>query len=269
MGEIHAHKRNHEGDEADYGLGQTEGQRFRAEESVIDENDQPATDRMKAIERFARRNGLKVRLLRRQFRRCGRDRRRRFDDVTHGRNLRYGDAARNCDHSAKKAFFQTAPLGFFSARRIDRTGRLGKQCRMSEMIYPRSPRETMAGWVQLPRFIDKIRLHLAGKLAADYQENFTRGFDGEWLKAAGVAADQFINVVKRTVTDGEVCDWVRLNVKKTDKERAAFNDFVLNRGRDSDEMKARLKWRKEQAGLAHRDDVTCFVDFIDADEKRL
>jgi hypothetical protein len=34
-------------------------------------------------------------------------------------------------------------------------------------------------------------------------------------------------------------------------------------------MEARLKTRKEQAGLAHRDDVKSFVDFIDADEKRI
>ena len=29
---------------------------------------------------------------------------------------------------------------------------------MSEIIYPRSPRETMCGWMHLPRFIDKLRL---------------------------------------------------------------------------------------------------------------
>jgi hypothetical protein len=34
-------------------------------------------------------------------------------------------------------------------------------------------------------------------------------------------------------------------------------------------MQARLKLRKEQAGLAHRDDIRTFVDFIDADEKRI
>src|SRR5438874_8807716 len=33
---------------------------------------------------------------------------------------------------------------------------------MSDLIYPRSPRETMCGWTHLPRYIDKIRLHLAG-----------------------------------------------------------------------------------------------------------
>ncbi len=140
---------------------------------------------------------------------------------------------------------------------------------MSDMIYPRSPRETMAGWVHLPRFIDKIRLHLAGKLPADYQENFTKGFDGAWLQAAGVTALQLIEVVKASICDGQVCGWVTGNVKKTDAEKNAFNQHVLNRGRDTDEMKARLKWRKEQVGLAERDDIQTFVDFIDADEKRI
>jgi hypothetical protein len=34
-------------------------------------------------------------------------------------------------------------------------------------------------------------------------------------------------------------------------------------------MQARLKSRKEAAGMANRDDLQTFVDFIDADEKRL
>jgi len=31
----------------------------------------------------------------------------------------------------------------------------------------------------------------------------------------------------------------------------------------------RLQWRKQQAGIAHREDIRSFVDFIDADEGRL
>src|SRR5580693_8081031 len=103
---------------------------------------------------------------------------------------------------------------------------------MSNIIYPRSPREMMAGWAYLPRFVDKIRLHLAGKLHSDYQENFTKGFDGSWLKSSGVHADAFIEVVKNSLTDGQVTDWVAKNVKKTDSEKAAFNNFVLNRGQE-------------------------------------
>lgn len=140
---------------------------------------------------------------------------------------------------------------------------------MSEIIYPRSPRETMAGWVYLPRFVDKIRLHLAGKLHADYQENFTKGFDGAWLKAAGVSPEQIIEAVKNSVTDGQVTDWVAKHVKKTEAEKAAFRDFVLNRGTEGGEIMDRLKMRKGQAGLSHRDDIKTFVDYIDADEKRI
>ena len=141
---------------------------------------------------------------------------------------------------------------------------------MSEIIYPRSPRETMDGWSYLPRYVDKIRLHLAGKLDADYQENLGKGFDGYWLKAAGVSHEQFIAVVKNTLTDGEVCDWVRQNVKRTAAEKAAHWQDVLSRPLANDGAAcARFKMRKEQAGLAQREDILNFVDYIDADEQRI
>ena len=141
---------------------------------------------------------------------------------------------------------------------------------MSDIIYPRSPRETMCGWTHLPRFIDKIRLHLAGKLAPDYQANFCKGFDGLWLETAGVKAEEFIEVVKTSVTDGEVCDWVLKNVKKPEAVKVAHRERMLISPRKDDaEMQARLKMRKENAGLTLRDDIQSFVDFIDADEKRI
>jgi len=141
---------------------------------------------------------------------------------------------------------------------------------MNEIIYPRSPRETMCGWMHLPRFIDKIRLHLAGKLHADYQPNLCKGFDGLWLETAGVEGQAFIEVVRRSLTDGEVCDWVRQHVNKPDSAKTAHRERMLNYPKADDaEMQARLRTRKEQAGLVHRDDIRTFVDFIDADEKRI
>ena len=141
---------------------------------------------------------------------------------------------------------------------------------MSEIIYPRSPRETMCSWMHLPRYIDKIRLHLAGKLHTDYQPNLGKGFDGWWLEVAGLVHDQFVAVVKGTVTDGEVCDWVLKNVKGSDSVKSAHRERMLNYPKPGDQaMEARLKMRKEQAGLSHRDDIKIFVDFIDADEKRI
>jgi hypothetical protein len=128
----------------------------------------------------------------------------------------------------------------------------------------------MCGWMHLPRFVDKIRLHLAGKLHPDYQPNFTKGFDGWWLETAGVDASVFIGVVKESITDGQVCDWVRSNAQKPEAVKAVHRERMMSYPkRDDAELQARLKMRKEQAGLAHRDDIQTFVDFIDADEKRL
>src|SRR6266487_202959 len=124
---------------------------------------------------------------------------------------------------------------------------------MRAIIYPRSPREAMCGWVHLPRYIDKIRLHLAG-----------------CLHAAGLTHEQFVEVVKNTITDGEVADWVLQNLKKSDAEKTAHATAMLNQPKPGDaEGQALLKMRKAQAGLAHLDDIETFVDFIDADEKRL
>jgi hypothetical protein len=141
---------------------------------------------------------------------------------------------------------------------------------MSDILYPRSPRETMDGWHYLPRYLDKIRLSFAGKLHSDYTDNLGKGFDGMWLKAAGLTHEQFAEVVKNSVTDGEVCDWVHKNVKRTPAEKEAHWKDVLSRPLANDPAAcARFKMRKEQAGIAHRDDIQCFVDSIDADEKRI
>jgi len=143
---------------------------------------------------------------------------------------------------------------------------------MNETIYPRSPREQMAGWVWLPRFVDKIRLHVADKLHSDYQPNFcVKGFDLAWLKTAGLQGGDFVELVKNSTTDGEVCDWVVKNIKVNDAVKAEFIEKVENYGRDESntELRDLLQKRKEDAGFGGREDIQCFVDFIDADEGRL
>ena len=80
---------------------------------------------------------------------------------------------------------------------------------MSDTIFPRSPREKMAGWLYLPRFVDKIRLAEAGQLHADYQPNYLhKGFDAKWLETAGLEPEEFVAVVKNSITDGQVTDWI-------------------------------------------------------------
>ena len=141
---------------------------------------------------------------------------------------------------------------------------------MTNVIYPRSSREMMDGWMHLPRYIDKIRLHLAGRLHSDYQPNFGKGFDGMWLKAAGVTHEQMIEVVRNSITDGQVCDWVRQNVKRSPAEKLAHADDMTHRPKPGDaESLQRFTQRKKYFGLAHRDDIKTWVDLNDGDEKRI
>ena len=57
---------------------------------------------------------------------------------------------------------------------------------------------------------------------------------------------------------------------KPEAVKAAHRERMLSYPKKDDpEMQARLKLRKEQAGMAQRDDIRSFVDFIDADEKRI
>ena len=143
---------------------------------------------------------------------------------------------------------------------------------VTTIIYPRSPREQMAGWAYLPRFIDKIRLSEVGQLHEDYQSNYLqKGFDAKWLETAGLGSDEFVEIVKQSTTDGQLCDWVRENVEVDYSTKELFNDAVLNYGSDetNTDLRERLAMRKEEAGMGDRDDIQCFVDFIDADEGRL
>lgn len=161
-------------------------------------------------------------------------------------------------------------LGIVTAQRLTVRGRKRERWPVADIIYPRSPRETMCGWMHLPRFVDKVRLNLAGRLHTDYQTNFGKGFDAMWLEAAGVKFDEFVKVVKDSITDGEVADWVLHNVKKTEAEKRAHAERMLNSPAAEDvAAQARLRLRKEQAGIAPRDDVQTFIDVIDADEDRI
>lgn len=124
--------------------------------------------------------------------------------------------------------------------------------------------------MHLPRYIDKIRLHLAGKLHADYQPNFGKGFDGAWLKAAGLNHESFIEAVQGSLCDGQVADWVAKNVKASADDKRAHAAGMLEYPKAGDQaMNDRLVQRKQQAGLPHRSEITTFIDFIDADEGRI
>ncbi len=135
--------------------------------------------------------------------------------------------------------------------------------------YLRSPREVMCGWAHLPRYLDKIRLHLAGRLPPEYEELFGEQSDKLWLQAAGVTHEQMIELVRGSLTDGEVCEWVRRHVVRTDEEKARTADAILRYPLPGDTAgRERFDRRKRDYGLGARDDIQIRADLIDADEGR-
>lgn len=136
--------------------------------------------------------------------------------------------------------------------------------------FLRSSRETMLGWMHLPRYIDKIRLHLRGELDADYLPSLGKGFDNMWLKAACLTHEEMVTQVEKSITDGQVAEWLRKRVAAGPQTIADFNARLLAVPDPNNAAAvARLEWRKAESNLAHRTDIRNFVDYNDADEGRL
>jgi hypothetical protein len=92
--------------------------------------------------------------------------------------------------------------------------------------YPRSPRETLGGYV-LARAVDKCRAVLAG-WEGEYHSNCP--FDQIWLKFAEIDYDQFRSFVASGATDSEIAAWVGEHAKKRPRtEIIAWNNNQRDR----------------------------------------
>jgi hypothetical protein len=132
----------------------------------------------------------------------------------------------------------------------------------------RSPYETVGGLYHFGRMLDKIRLHAAGKLPADYIPNLGTGFDGRCCQFLGIDYKNLVERVKQGGTDEEIFQWSMANGRKpATPEFDVINGFMSKSGwRDAGS--ARLVQRLAEASLSHRTDIQTFFDFIDADEDR-
>jgi hypothetical protein len=130
--------------------------------------------------------------------------------------------------------------------------------------YPRSPREKLAGYVHLPRMIDKCRAALAGT-EGDYI--YPCPMDQRLLEFAGITAKQLSKAVQE-MDDAAVAKWF----KKTAKPHSAaeieqWNEKFLTKGPDTDEKQSYFT-RQRDAIDPTRTDITSWADLLDLDEKR-
>jgi hypothetical protein len=75
---------------------------------------------------------------------------------------------------------------------------------------PRSPRQTLGGYVVAARTLDKCRATLAAT-AGEY--HFDCPLDRQFFSFTGIAAADFKSFVATGVTDDEVADWIQRNAK--------------------------------------------------------
>jgi len=77
--------------------------------------------------------------------------------------------------------------------------------------FPRSPRQTLAGYVLAARAVDKCRAVLAG-WEGEYHSNCP--LDQRWLKFAEIDYEDFRSFVATGATDDELVAWIDQHAKQ-------------------------------------------------------
>ncbi len=123
------------------------------------------------------------------------------------------------------------------------------------------------GLLHLPRFLAKIKKHLAGKLPHSYRRNFTKGFDGFLCLHLGIDPRDVIEIVRASKDDAGI-DARLKKILPADLRVHEWNRQLVQRGMKGI-SREKLEEVKADMGLAGRDDILSFADLIEADEGRL
>jgi len=131
----------------------------------------------------------------------------------------------------------------------------------------RSNYDKIGRLVYFGRMLDKIRLHAAGRLPADYHANLGKGFDARCCNFLGV---DYAALTARTLqggTDAEILAWCHeRGGPRTDDQCTIWNGFMMKRGW-RDEATPLLQKRIVEFGLTGKPIETMF-DLNEFDEGR-
>ncbi len=132
----------------------------------------------------------------------------------------------------------------------------------------RSPYAVVGRLVYFGRMLDKIRLHAAGALPADYTANLGTGFDGRCCNFLRVKYDELkARALAGDLDDTALLTWCEeRGGRRTDEECEVWCGFMMKRGfRDAGaEILAK---RLRESGLEGKPALTLF-DYLDFDEGR-
>ncbi len=136
----------------------------------------------------------------------------------------------------------------------------------------RSPRETLGGYIILPRLIDKICLQAKGKLPPEYFGNLLkpgRTLDGWLLTFTGLEAEALKTVILKAGSDEAVLAWVEKHaIFHREEEKKKWGETIAAFRPDAAGLEAR---KRNYPDLGARVDLSLLgpLDMIDLDEGRI
>lgn len=132
----------------------------------------------------------------------------------------------------------------------------------------RSPYSKVGELHYFGRMLDKIRLHDAKQLPADYQPNLGGGFDARCVNLLGIGYSALVERVKQGGSDEELLEWAASTGRRPSAEEIEiWNEFMRKRGWN-DEATSILQRRLAEGGFSGRTDIQTMFDYIDLDEGR-
>lgn len=136
--------------------------------------------------------------------------------------------------------------------------------------FPRSPRETIAGYVIVARTLDKCRATIAGT-AGEY--HFDCPLDNFFFGFSEISADEFKDFVATGASDEEVAAWIERKAKKRQRIEIIKWNNEWRYKRLSEMPDAIQEFMEDyipQFVPSHlRHHIDYFFDIYDAEEKRI
>jgi gluconokinase len=132
----------------------------------------------------------------------------------------------------------------------------------------RSPYDQVGGYYHFGRMLDKIRLHAAGQLPADYHAALGGGFDGRLCTFLRVQYPALVARVAQGGTDEEILAWCHQQSRLPSADEVeVINEYLRKRGW-KDAASPRLLERVQQVAPQMAGQVHTFFDLIEVDEGR-
>ncbi len=136
----------------------------------------------------------------------------------------------------------------------------------------RSPRDTLGGYVILPRLIDKVRLHARGGLPSEYVPQLLGGegtLDWRFLTFTELDREALRAAILEASDDGAVLAWVeRHATRHTDAEKLTWAD-TIDAYRPDPERAERRAHRYPLVAARYDVGMLSVFDLIDLDEGRI